>query len=405
MAVLSAVWLLCASPRPALDAAFPSLFRRGEGSVQVSLTGSDASLVEVQWSDAGASVWIVGPKGGRSGYGYQAASGWRQPAGKAAETELPCAAASPAERLAALGAKVPPAALAVIDEDAARRLLRPAETGIGWLFAAKGGMREWRGIGPDGPLFLQFDGQDRLLSWAGLAGLGTGARYEYRMGGSVELGPPTAVARPANLPLPRFADEKAKSVVERAVGSYARLRATRYVSEGRDRVEVIQDGVRFRYRSGARTVGFDGSTLWVRDGNGPAFAAAADPRTAAIWLDRLGIQLEPVLRELVRGRNPMRLVLPPEGLAVWAGTEGQGPKAVQLIECATPGMRLVFGVRPDGLLDSIAVANVDAAGKVLNRSQRVYRYASGAPDPKDFQPPLGVARRPLSELLKARTGR
>jgi len=65
----------------------------------------------------------------------------------------------------------------------------------------------------------------------------------------------------------------------------------------------------------------------------------------------------------------------------------------------------VFGVRPDGLLDSIAVANVDAAGKVLNRSQRVYRYASGVPNPKDFQPPLGVARRPLSELLKARTGR
>lgn len=405
MAVLSAIWLLCASPRPALDAAFPSLFRRGEGSVQVSLTGSEPSSVEVQWSDAGASVWIVEPGGGRSGYGYQAGSGWRQPAGKAAETELPCTGTSPAERLVALGAKAPAAALAVLDEGAARWLLRTAETGIGWVFAAKGGLREWRGIGPDGPLFLQFDGRDRLLSWAGLAGVGTGARYEYRRGSMVELGPPTAVARPANLPLPRFADEKAKSLVERAVEAYARLRASRYVSEGRDRVEVIQEGVKFRYRSGARTVGFDGSTLWVRDGNGPAFAATADPRTAAIWLDRLGIQLEPVLRELVRGRNPMRLVLPPEGVAVWAGTEGQAPKAVQLIECATPGMRLVFGVRPDGLLDSIAVANMDAAGKVLNRSQRVYRYSAAAPSPQDFQPPAGAARRPLSELLKAGTGR
>ncbi|MFN3683754.1 MAG: hypothetical protein ACK41F_07425 [Fimbriimonadaceae bacterium] len=404
MAVLSALWLLCASPRPALDAAFPSLFRRGEGSVQVSLTGSNASSVEVQWSDAGASVWIVASSGGRSGFGYQAASGWRQLAGKAAETELPCAGASPAERLAALGAKVPPAALAVLDEEAARRLLRHAETAIGWISASKGGLREWRGIGPNGPVFLQLGGQDRLLAWAGLEGAGTGARYEYRTGGAVELGPPSAVARPSNLPMPRFADDRARKLVERAVAKYATLRASRYVSEGRDRVEVIHEGVKFRYRSGARTVGFDGSALWVRDG-GPVYSAAADPRTAAIWLDRLGIQLEPVLREMVRGRNPMRLVLPPEGIAAWAGTEGQGPQAVQLIECAAPGMRLVFGVRPDGLLDSIAVANVDAAGKVLNRSQRVYRYAAGAPSPRDFQPPAGVARKPLSELLRARSGR
>ncbi len=404
MAVLSALWLLCASPRPVVDAAFPSMFRRGEGSVEVSLTGSDASSVEVQWSDAGASVWIVARQGGRSGYGYQVASGWRQLAGQAAETELPTTGSTASERLASLGAKVPAAALAVLDEEAARRLLRRAETGVGWLVASKGGLREWRGIGESGPLFLQFDAQDRLIAWAGLEGTGTGARYEYRQG-AVQLGPPPEVARPTNLPMPRFADDRAKRLVERSVEAYARLRATRYVSEGRERVEVLQEGVRFRYRTGQRTVGFDGSTLWVREGQGPVFRASADTRTAAIWLDRLGIQLEPVLRELVRGRNPMRLVLPPEGVAAWSGSEGRGDRSVQLVECLAPGLRLVFGVRPDGLLDSIVVANVDAAGKVLNRSQRVYRYSVAKPSPQDFRPPEGAAERPLSELLPRRAGR
>jgi hypothetical protein len=200
--------------------------------------------------------------------------------------------------------------------------------------------------------------------------------------------------------MPRFADDRARAIVGRAVDAYARLARTRYVSQGRDRVEVLQEGVRFRYRSGQRTVGYDGTTLWVRDGNGPVHFAAADTRTAAIWLDRIGMQLEPVLRELVRGRNPMRLLLPPEGLARWSGTEGKGPNQVQLIEVVTPEMRLVFGVRADGLLDSMAVANVDAAGKVLNRSQRTYRYVGPQPVPRDFQPPAGVARRSLSELIR-----
>ncbi|MCX7800062.1 MAG: hypothetical protein N2109_06920 [Fimbriimonadales bacterium] len=401
MGVLTVVWLLCASPRPALDAAFPSQFRRGEGTVEVTLDGGPVRKAEVAWTDAGASVWLVDAQGRKSGFGHLAAAAWRQLAGQAAETELPLQGTTEREKFEAIGAELPEAALAVIDRSAAEQLLRAGEIGFGWIVRRWDESSEWRGLGPKGPLRLELDAGGRLVRWSGLLGPGSGARYAYRPGSPASaLGPPSQVARAANLPLPRFADERARAIVERAVQAYAKLPSTRYVSQGRDRVEVLQEGVRFRYRSGRRTVGYDGTTLWVRDGNGPTHFATADPRTAALWLDRVGVQLEPVLRELARGRNPMRLLLPPEGLARWAGTEGKGPSAVQLIEVVTPELRLVFGVRPDGLLDSMGAANVDSAGRVLNRSQRTYRYGGARPTMRDFQPPAGAPRRPLSELIR-----
>lgn len=204
---------------------------------------------------------------------------------------------------------------------------------------------------------------------------------------------------------PKYADQAARQLTEKAIHAYDLINQIGYSvtdSEGVTRVWYDNDYVRqagpsldIAYQPGKFAV-LDREAQRVYSGD-VRFAKAQ------VALDEARIRWDPMLRDLLLERNPVRTMLSPKLKARSAGTLSIGGKACGLVKYEGPRIRLTILIRKsDGLIMRTTSESLDGAGSVINAADRTYNYMSYrkpiAKSTFQLNPPSGFARLPLSQL-------
>jgi hypothetical protein len=206
---------------------------------------------------------------------------------------------------------------------------------------------------------------------------------------------------------PKFLDAGAKKVLEASIAAYERPRELIVMVDERGetrRFWIGKSGV--RERQGNVEWAYTGRRLMVRDERNKKFYAGTANLSAAFSaIQFVGGRIDPTLRLMMLGRNPVREILEPNHVVKSVGSITMDNAPASVLSISGPGMRIGLVVRQsDGLVASMTTENVDASGKTLHRSERRFRYQSvGVPLQASLfrlVPPKGMSTTSVSEIIR-----
>jgi hypothetical protein len=186
--------------------------------------------------------------------------------------------------------------------------------------------------------------------------------------------------RPAQ---PHYQSAAAGKVVRASLAAYERLRSLNFTvaAEG-DVSHITWSGRQARQDSGRLIWAYDGSVLSVLDkANRKLYRGTTHGGRINDYLGRLGGRIDPTLRVLMSGRNPLELLFIKGMTARLAGAIMLNGAQLDLVELRSPGIRIQLQVRRDNhLLAATLTENIDPAGHSVSKSQKLFTYggSSGA---------------------------
>ena len=198
----------------------------------------------------------------------------------------------------------------------------------------------------------------------------------------------------------KFADAKAKALAQAAIKAYEGYRSGAFdVLAGGVRTRVVFEKRKARQKGGGADWAFDGKVATVRDGKtGRVYRGAATFSELLTTLSASKQAVDPTLRLLMVGRNPVRELLAPGMKARRVGTIAQGGKTCEILELEGPGVRISIWLdQSTHLMVRIATENRDAKGVTVSESEKTFSYLAPATvSAQSFS--LGTGE-PLSKLM------
>lgn len=208
---------------------------------------------------------------------------------------------------------------------------------------------------------------------------------------------------------PKYADQAARQLTEKAIHAYDLINQIGYSvtdSEGVTRIWYDNDYV--RQTGPSLDIAYQPGKFAVLDRENQRFYSG-DVRfaKAQIALDEARIRWDPMLRDLLLERNPVRTMLSPKLKGRSAGTLSIGGKTCGLVKYEGPRIRITILIRKsDGLVMRTTSESLDGARSVINVADRTYSYMSYrkpiAKSTFQLNPPSGYAKLPLSQLRAGR---
>ncbi|MBX7131153.1 MAG: hypothetical protein K1X67_00595 [Fimbriimonadaceae bacterium] len=208
---------------------------------------------------------------------------------------------------------------------------------------------------------------------------------------------------------PTYVDSDARNLTEKALRAYDLVNQISYAVtdlEGVTRVWFDGDYVRqtdpnfdIVYRPGKFTL-IDKATR-------QAFWGDVRFAKAQAALDAARIRWDPMLRDMLLERNPIRAMLSPKFKAKGVGTLSIGGKSCGLVKYEGPRIRLTLLIRKsDGLVMRTTSESLDQNGNVVNVADRTYSYLSYrkpiARTTFQVTAPIGFAKLGLDRLRASR---
>lgn len=258
-----------------------------------------------------------------------------------------------------------------------------------WRESRVGGVTTLFGTGANGKLELGFSDKDgRLRSLAVTSTDGQRMRWSFEYSslspGLLEVALPKDARRVskstiAAKPGPKVENKEAAALLGRLFDRYDRLREVAYrvdSEDGRQQVWLGERGVRqkgsrweWAYRNGLLTLA-DHQTKRVFEGK-------CRPSEVARHLGRAGLTWEPMLRELMADRNPVRAMMNDRMEVSLAGSITLAGQPCSILRATGPRIRLSLMVRrSDGLLVGTTSESLDPSGAVVSSSERRIEYVS-----------------------------
>lgn len=251
-------------------------------------------------------------------------------------------------------------------------------------------------------LRAQFRSPQGALDW----------NYVYRTPASNLTPRIPARARPVSvfkdlLRPPTYRDAGARQAVARSIAAYDRLRhIVLDVNERGASTRIWISGGGYRERQAGLEWSYARRTVAVRAGTrfhrGPG-----NKNDVFLILANANRRMDPLLRALIDGENPMRELLDPGMTVRSVGTMQIGGKPVTIVAMDGPSLRVEAAIRADGLLASVATTNRDRSGRTIGSTERRYTIVSqGSPLPNLMLRPNAGERvftlGPLKQVQPAR---
>lgn len=270
----------------------------------------------------------------------------------------------------------------LVDPGVGKNFLSTFRALEGWT-ATRGA---WVARDGKGKFTLAFDASGRLKSFRADSPSGWIA-WAYTYGPKPERPPTTGFRKvdafydptDASSGLPTYQDAAARSITERAIKAYNRLRQVAFrVDDGSQVTDVWLDAPNLRQRTPRADFSLIGGKLWFRvDGRWLASGRKATLRETDEMVGKSGAPLDPFLSKLARRQNPLFSLLGPDLKARRVGSLATGKLACDVLEFKGPGIRMTWTVRRDnGLLHAVSSEVLDSRGRVLAKSERRYDYRS-----------------------------
>jgi len=175
---------------------------------------------------------------------------------------------------------------------------------------------------------------------------------------------------------PKYASPAARQAIQASVRAYGRLNQLNYsVSDDTGTTKVAYKKDDMLQQSSAGKWTFIGGHLHAE----PKGKATVDRKGSWRMVDtvvgQLGMPVEPLLRHLAKGDNPLTSYLGSDLTAKLVGQIGSGKVICDLVQLSGKGLRLTLTIRRDThLLQAVESANLDARGRVVARSERRFSY-------------------------------
>lgn len=213
---------------------------------------------------------------------------------------------------------------------------------------------------------------------------------------------PSFTVRPE---LPKGVESAARPILDRAVRAYSRLRNLYVaVQDGRNQATIWKSDGRARQETARARWAYDGGTLAIELGATRRFYRGKLSAGRVLpTLNRLKVELDGTLVQLLQRINPVLGVLTPEAQVRLAGSIVLDGVACDLLEVRGKLTKASLIVRrSDGLLARISLERQDTKGQRAFRSERAFRYASvGKPLSSDLfriSPKAGFRVYPLPKF-------
>lgn len=175
-------------------------------------------------------------------------------------------------------------------------------------------------------------------------------------------------------PEPTYGDAKAKEKIRGAIEAYREATSLHYkVSKGgKDSAEVYWQGISARQQNATFRWGYHNGLLTTY-GFGKAYRGKAPLGRVADYLEALHGSMDPSLRILLSGRNPLEVLSLP---GMKARTVGESD-ALTVVELSSPGLRINVGfAKANPLPRDLATENLDPKGRVVSTSEESFTYPS-----------------------------
>lgn len=233
-----------------------------------------------------------------------------------------------------------------------------------------------------GRILMKFDAEARLTTLA----LGEGATalnwtFRYSPPRKIKFGVPKGYVLVDSFTevrkAPRFADATAKATLERCFRVYDRLASVKYqvTTDAGDRTVEMRPGL-VRQTGPEGSWAWDGKSATLRDRNGAVKAKGkAKLEELAARIAAKGGVVDETLRQILTRQNPARKAFGPD-----LSVRSTGELVIASVPCVAlegnqRGVRVTALVRKsDGLLARLTLENLDGRGKVVSRSDRVFKY-------------------------------
>ena len=176
---------------------------------------------------------------------------------------------------------------------------------------------------------------------------------------------------------PTYADFGTKQTIENAIQAYDQLKSVEYrVRAGSETTRVIwqensarQDDavLKWSYHQGQLTI--------YAIKSGELFRGATALRHVPDYLHALGGSIDPTLRLLLSGRNPIEVLFAPGTKAQTVAQSSAHGVILQVVELSRPMLKIQLQFRSGQPLPvSVGVENLDAASRVVSQSERNFEY-------------------------------
>lgn len=197
-----------------------------------------------------------------------------------------------------------------------------------------------------------------------------------------------------------YADAKAKTLAQSAIKAYEGYRTGAFdVEVGGARTRVQFDRRKARQKGQGADWAFDGKVATLRDpATGRVYRGAATFSELLTALSASKQAVDPTLRLLMVGRNPVRELLGPGMKARRVGSIAQNGKMCEILELEGPGARISLWLDASThLMVRIATENRDGKGNTVSESEKTFTYL--APSTVTAQSFSLGAGEPLSKLM------
>ncbi len=231
---------------------------------------------------------------------------------------------------------------------------------------------------------IDLGAKDMLLRRVTLQSPGSLLDWKYTYSAApAKLAPPAIAglhlveALTARATPPRYADAQAKSLAHRSELAYRDLGSAAVDYNGRDGMgQFWVAGGNFRERAAEFEWIYAGNVLSVR-AKGVLYRGKISKSRVPTALDKLGVAPQPMLLQLLQGRNPMGTLLTTDALVRLAGNLALGDSPAKILEIKSAGVTVNALVRDrDGLLASVRSSIIDQHGAVAMREELTYKYTS-----------------------------
>ncbi len=208
----------------------------------------------------------------------------------------------------------------------------------------------------------------------------TGWTYEYGAEPtSITFSPPKGAAKVAvfreRQKTPTFASAQAKAVFQSSVMAYRHLKSISYsVVDSSGTWKAGFGSASASQTFGATRFTYGGGTLKYSKG-GATKSVKVTMRLLPDMLAKIKMPLEPLLRTLIEGTNPIERLVAEDLRVRYVGSVKAGANRYDVLEAAKPGYRMTLELRSDShLIASVVSEQVDARGNAFGRTERRFTY-------------------------------
>jgi hypothetical protein len=283
-----------------------------------------------------------------------------------------------------------------------------------WQLGAKGSAWKLEHLAPKGgSITLLVDSKTTRLVGLSVETTGSRANWSFRYRQpprSVAFRPPDDAVRVQEFDVrtrpPRAVDPESKALLERTLRAYDGVGHAHFIVERvGERVECWFSGARFRQRSRSADLTYDGKNLVVVDRRRKViFSGRAGRSEVVTAAAAAGTPLEPMLRWLSLGENPLRQWLRSGFEVRWAGKGMLRGSRYSVMMATGSGVTLAFDVsEQSGLVHQITASGPLTSEVGITGISR-YSYPSWRrplpPAQLQALAPAGYEREPLVKLSR-----